>query len=124
MGPVDGELAKVGYRRVIAATIPEFNLAPYVLLTTDLVFTTGRVFAEYYAKLLPLTIVQAPVEFPPMRFYQLWHERNHASASNRWLRTQVADAVKDLTMAMEAESAPALAAAAERDEALVHVLQS
>ncbi|NYE26702.1 LysR family transcriptional regulator [Pigmentiphaga litoralis] len=98
MGPVDGELAKVGYRRVISATVPEFNLAPYVLLSTDLVFTTGRVFAEHYAKLLPVTIVPAPREFPPMRFYQLWHERNHASDSNRWLRQQVSDAVRELVV--------------------------
>jgi hypothetical protein len=24
-----------------------------------------------------------------MRFYQLWHERDHTSAANRWLRRQV-----------------------------------
>ena len=24
--------------------------------------------------------------FPPMRFYQLWHERNHQSAAHRWIR--------------------------------------
>jgi DNA-binding transcriptional LysR family regulator len=33
--------------------------------------------------------VPAPTEFPPMRFYQLWHERNHVSASNAWLRQRV-----------------------------------
>lgn len=92
LGPVDGELAKVGYRRRIVATVPEFNLAPYVLLHTDMVFTTGRRFAEHYAQILPIVLRPAPVEFPPMRFYQLWHERNHTSASNDWLRRQVAAA--------------------------------
>lgn len=89
LGPVDGVLAKTGYRRSIAATVPEFNLVPWVLLDSDLVFTTGRRFAEHYARLLPLAVVAAPAEFPPMRFYQLWHERNHTSASNAWLRQQV-----------------------------------
>jgi DNA-binding transcriptional LysR family regulator len=89
LGPIDGELFKAGYRRRLVATVPEFNLVPSVLLDTDLVFTTGRRFAARYAAKLPLVIVGAPMEFPPMRFYQLWHERNHTSASNRWLRLQV-----------------------------------
>ncbi|WP_295522711.1 LysR family transcriptional regulator [uncultured Pseudacidovorax sp.] len=89
LGPVDGELAKTGYRRHIAATVPEFNMVPYVLARTDLVFTTGRHFAEHYAGRMALAVVRAPSEFPPMRFYQLWHELNHGSSSNRWLRQQV-----------------------------------
>ncbi|GAA4332146.1 LysR substrate-binding domain-containing protein [Pigmentiphaga soli] len=106
MGPIDGELARIGYRRVIAATVPEFNLAPYVLLTTDLVFTTGRAFAQHYAQMLPLAILPAPAEFSPLGFYQLWHERDHASPANRWLRKQVAEAVHDLILGA---SLPALA---------------
>lgn len=94
LGPVDGVLAKTGYKRRIAATVPEFNLVPWVLLDTDLVFTTGRRFAEHYAQQLPLTVRPAPAEFPPMRFYQLWHERNHTSASNLWLRQQVIAAAR------------------------------
>jgi DNA-binding transcriptional LysR family regulator len=89
LGPVDGELARAGYRRQIVATVPEFNQVPYVLARTDLLFTTGRRFAEHCARLMPLVLLPAPPEFPPMRFYQLWHERDHTSAANRWLRRQV-----------------------------------
>ncbi len=96
LGVIDGELAKIGYKRLVTATVPEFNMAPYVLTRTDLIFTTGRLFAEHYLRLLPLRIVPAPLELPPMKFYQLWHERSHVSASNRWLRQQVADVVKSL----------------------------
>lgn len=88
-GPIDGELAKTGYQRQIAATVPEFNLVPYVLTRSDLVFTTARRFAEHYAAMMPIVIVRAPSELPPMRFYQLWHERSHASPASRWLRDQV-----------------------------------
>ena len=88
-GPIDGELAKTGYERVNSATVPEFNLVPYVLTTTDLMFTTARGFAEHYAAVMPIVIVRAPSELPPMRFYQLWHECNNASAASRWLREQV-----------------------------------
>ncbi len=88
-GPIDGELAKIGHRRNVTATAPEFNIVPYVLARTDLVFTTGRRFAEHYAANMGLVVVRAPIEFPPMRFYQLWHELNHASSANRWLRQHV-----------------------------------
>ncbi len=90
-GPIDGELAKTGYQRHIAATVPEFNLVPYVLTRSDLVFTTARRFAEHYAATMPIVTMRAPGEIPPMRFYQLWHERSHASPANRWLREQVAE---------------------------------
>jgi DNA-binding transcriptional LysR family regulator len=96
LGVIDSELAKVGYRRTVAATVPEFNMAPYALTRTDLIFTTGRLFAEHYSRLLPLQIVPAPIELSPMKFYQLWHERSHISASNKWLRQQVIEAAKSL----------------------------
>ncbi|KQP43698.1 LysR family transcriptional regulator [Pseudorhodoferax sp. Leaf274] len=99
-GPIDGELAKTGYQRQIVATVPEFNLAPYALLQSDLVFTTARRFAAHYAARLPLVMAPAPAELPPMRFYQLWHERSHASAASRWLRAQV-------QAQAQAEAAPA-----------------
>lgn len=95
-GPIDGELAKTGYQRQIAATVPEFNLAPHVLTRSDLVFTTARRFAEHYTAALPLVIVRAPSELPPMTFYQLWHERSHASPASRWLRDQVSAVARAL----------------------------
>ncbi len=95
-GPIDGALALAGYPRRISATLPEFNQLPLLLTRSDLVFTTARRFAEHYAALLPIVLLRAPAELPPMRFYQLWHERLHASASNRWLREQVAEVARGL----------------------------
>jgi DNA-binding transcriptional LysR family regulator len=94
LGPIDCELAKMGHRRAIAATVPEFNMAPYVLTRTDLIFTTGRLFAEHYARLLPLRIVPAPRQLSPIKFYQLWHERSHLSAAHLWLRQQVLEVAR------------------------------
>ena len=61
---------------------------------TDLIFTISRHFADHYSRLLPLTIVQCPIEFPRMRFYQIWHGRNQRSVAQQWIRgvlKQVAD---------------------------------
>ena len=54
-----------------------------------LVMTTGRQYCERFAALLPLKILPSPVVFPHMMYYQLWHERTHASNASKWLRERV-----------------------------------
>ena len=93
---IDDCLAEQGVERRIAATVPEFSLAPALVLDSDLVFTTGRLFAEHWTRLLPLAIVEAPVELRRMRTCLLWHDRTHRSASGRWLRDLVGQAARAL----------------------------
>jgi DNA-binding transcriptional LysR family regulator len=85
-GGVETYLASQRLQRDARVVVPFFELAPYLLVNTDLVFTTARHFAEHFARSLPLAIVPAPFEFPRMRFYQLWHERAHHDPAQRWLR--------------------------------------
>ncbi|MFP3571422.1 LysR family transcriptional regulator, partial [Paraburkholderia sp. SIMBA_030] len=68
-GAIDVHLARERLKRHVVVTLPYFNLAPYVLIKSDLIFTTTRLFADYYAKFLPLTVVPAPLDFPPMQYY-------------------------------------------------------
>lgn len=96
LGPIGARLAELGLRRRVAMTIPEFNLAPFLLLRSDLVLTTARCFCEFWASVLPLLVVPAPAIFKPMRFYLLWHERSHNSAHVRWLRTLLREIALDL----------------------------
>jgi hypothetical protein len=37
------------------------------------------------------------VTFPPLTYYQLWHDLTHAAASMRWLREQVRDVARNLS---------------------------
>lgn len=83
---IDGHLASRGLRRNIQMTIPYFGQVAGMLLRTDLVFTTGLQFAQHYARYLPITILPSPVDFPPMRFYLLWHRRCHTAPEVVWLR--------------------------------------
>ena len=94
-GAIDEHLHTLGHRRDIRVSLPYFHVAPYALTTTDLIFTTGRRFAEPFAKILPLKVLPAPLNFPPLRFYQLWHERTHESDGVRWLREQITALVKE-----------------------------
>lgn len=83
---IDGCLAASGLRRRIQMTIPYFGQVAGMLLRTDLIFTTGRQFARHYAHYLPITLLPSPFEFPPMRFYLLWHRRAHHAPESTWLR--------------------------------------
>jgi DNA-binding transcriptional LysR family regulator len=95
-GVIDAFLERQGMRRRVAVESPYFGLIPYMLTQTDLVLTTGRQFLRFYEKTLPLKIFTVPVKFPPMRFYQLWHERVHQSPEHKWLRDQVSSAARAL----------------------------
>ena len=60
-GGVETFLASQRLQRDARVVVPFFELAPYLLVNTDLVFTTARHFAEHFARTLPLAIVPAPV---------------------------------------------------------------
>ncbi len=98
-GIVDLHLARERLKRHVAVSIPYFTLAPYVLVDSDLLFTTTEFFAEYYAGFLPLTVSALPIAFPPMRYYQLWHERAEHSAELRWLGGLIGEATRTLLRA-------------------------
>ena len=86
-GVVETFLASRRLSRDARVVVPYFEVAPHLLVDTDLLFTTARHFAEPFARSMPLAVVPLPIEFPRMRFYQLWHERSHQQASHRWLRS-------------------------------------
>lgn len=108
-GVIDTRLAALRVTRDARVIVQSFKMAPYLLPGTDLVFTISRQFAQEYAKLLPLAILPAPIDFPRVRFYQLWHDRTHRSPAHVWFRSLVAAAGRRL----EAEIATASAIAAD-----------
>lgn len=95
-GVIDSVLGAMRISREETVVVQSFTMAPYLVQNTDLVFTTSRHFAEYYAAILDLAIVPSPIDFPPMRFYQLWHDRNHNSAGHRWLRRLLSECGRQL----------------------------
>ena len=93
-GTIDIALQKAGLRRNVVTTLPYFCIAPYVLVKSDLIFTTTMAFAHHYAELLPLRVESLPIAAQPLRYYQLWHERTHRALESQWLRALVADAAR------------------------------
>jgi DNA-binding transcriptional LysR family regulator len=93
-GPIESRLGEFGLKRDIRVMMPEFNLIPYILLSSNLVFTASRHFAEHFCSLLPLRSLPAPAECGKLHYYLFWHERAHATGRHSWLRQQVMSAAK------------------------------
>jgi DNA-binding transcriptional LysR family regulator len=98
LGVIDAFLDRQNLRRNVMVESAYFGLIPHMLTQTDLVLTTGRQFMRFYEKTMPLKTFDSPVKFPPMRFYQLWHERVHQAPEHKWLRDQVSAAAKALVI--------------------------
>jgi DNA-binding transcriptional LysR family regulator len=88
-GVIDDHLASQGLVRNITARCPHFGLIPAMVAGSLLVLTTGRQYCERFTDSLPVKILPVPVPFPRLMYYQLWHERSHASNASRWLREQI-----------------------------------
>jgi DNA-binding transcriptional LysR family regulator len=90
-GVIDRHLASLRVTRNARVIVPFFSMAPHMLPGTDLIFTISRHFAEHYASLLPLRVIPCPIDFPRMRFYQIWHSRNQRSDAQQWMRGVLKD---------------------------------
>jgi len=88
-GVIDEHMDSLGLQRNITARCPHFGLIPSMVASTLLVLTTGRQYCERYVDKLPVKILPCPIQFPRLLYYQLWHERTHASSSAKWLRERV-----------------------------------
>jgi DNA-binding transcriptional LysR family regulator len=88
-GVIDEYLEGLGVRRNITARCPHFGLIPRMVAQSLLVLTTGRQFCERFTERLPVKVLEVPIDFPQLVYYQLWHERSHASASAKWLRERI-----------------------------------
>lgn len=93
-GVIDTFLARERLKRRIRAYVPYFNLAPYLVVESDLLFTAPARFAAHYAAFLPLVVRPSPLDFSRMNYFLLWHERQQHSAEARWFREQIVGAAR------------------------------
>ncbi len=96
LGVIDEHLAAQGAQRNIVVRASHFSLIPLMVAGSLLVLTTGRLFCSRYVDTLPVKVVRCPVSFPPLNYYQLWHDLTHAAPAMRWFREQVRDVARQL----------------------------
>jgi DNA-binding transcriptional LysR family regulator len=85
-GAVDAALAKLGRERRVALMVPHFLVAPHIVAQSDLCLTVAARIARTFASMLPLRIVEPPIELPGFTMWQGWHERWSHDPGHSWLR--------------------------------------
>jgi DNA-binding transcriptional LysR family regulator len=93
-GYVDEALAKAGLARQVKLAVPDFALAPWLLLKTPYVLTMPERAARQLAIHLPLRLLPPPVVVPAFTEYMFWHERTHTDPAHKWLRQVIKDAAE------------------------------
>ncbi|WP_334154852.1 LysR family transcriptional regulator [Tepidimonas sp.] len=89
-------LARQGLARNIVARCPHFGLIPAMVSQSLLVLTTGRQYCQRFLQVLPVAIVEPPLAFPRLLYYQLWHDRTHGSPAAQWLRQTIREVAAGL----------------------------
>jgi DNA-binding transcriptional LysR family regulator len=88
-GYVDSLLAAQGLRRRVAVTVPQFLLAPHLLLRSDLTLVLPRRVAEVGAAPLGLVLRELPTEVSSFNAGMVWHRRLDNDPALIWLRELV-----------------------------------
>ncbi|MEX3991245.1 LysR family transcriptional regulator [Paraburkholderia sp. EG286A] len=114
---IDLGFAKAKAERRIVATLPYFGLVPQVLLQSDLIFTTTRRFAQHYARLMPIAVVETPFAFPRIHCYQMWHPQPDRPSDLGWLRGLIEEVSGTLTAERGTKRAGARKTASAASEA-------
>ncbi|MBS0448352.1 MAG: hypothetical protein JSR59_20695 [Proteobacteria bacterium] len=94
IGIIDEHLTAKGLQHLGAQ--PALRADPMMVADSRLVPTTGRLFCSRYEKALPVRVVECPVPFPPLIYYQLWHDLTHRSPQMQWFREQVRTVAREL----------------------------
>jgi DNA-binding transcriptional LysR family regulator len=93
---MDALLSTLGVSVHTAVRTQFLGLAPSILASTDLVFSTGRLLAEQMAAEYPLRVLPFPAAIKPLRYNLVWHERTHKHRALAWFRAELVEAARAL----------------------------
>jgi DNA-binding transcriptional LysR family regulator len=90
---LDYHLAESNQHRRIRSTLPDFYGAASVCAHSDLIFTLPSNFVTHAQKLYPLVKIPLPMDFSPIAYVLLWHQRNNEEPGHRWVRETICASV-------------------------------
>ena len=90
-GHVDRALSRLGKKRRVALTVPHFLVAPIVVARSDLVLTLPERVARTFSEMLPLAIVEPPLDLEGFAVSAFWHERQARDPAHAWLRSLIVE---------------------------------
>ncbi|MCW9015327.1 MAG: hypothetical protein OQJ89_00040, partial [Kangiellaceae bacterium] len=94
-GIVDDALEKIGLSRYVQYKVANFSSAPYMVESSDAIFTAPRKFVEIIADKFDITAFETPVELARYSMKMYWHVKNKDDRAISWLRDQVFKIVND-----------------------------
>ncbi|MFC7540433.1 LysR substrate-binding domain-containing protein [Siccirubricoccus deserti] len=96
-GRTDQALARIGRRRRIVLSTPQYLALPHLLLAAPLVATLHARPARFLAAAHEgLATSPVPVEVPPIEEAVVWHEATDRDPAQRWFRNAVAAVAEGL----------------------------
>jgi DNA-binding transcriptional LysR family regulator len=81
------ELQCIGWDPLV---VPNAMAAPFMIADTDIALILPMRVARRAATLLPLAVLEVPIELPPYEVFLHWHELRHRDADCARLRTEIA----------------------------------
>jgi LysR family transcriptional regulator, transcriptional activator of nodD3 and syrA len=83
-------LAEVQFIGCDPLIVPNAMTAPFMIAETDIALILPMRTARRAASLLPLTVLEVPIDLPAYEVSLLWHERRHRDADCVQLRAEIA----------------------------------
>lgn len=88
-GPTDDALEKLGRRRRVTVSVPNFLSLPSILANSEFIAVAPERILRPFAD--SLRIFPAPLALPPFKVIGLWHELSARSPAHSWLREKMAE---------------------------------
>ncbi|MEH6448152.1 MAG: LysR family transcriptional regulator [Oleispira sp.] len=92
---IDQSLKTKGQARKIIATVPFFQSAIELLLTTDSLLTIPLHIAAEFSKRFALQVKPLPMLVKPHNYYVLWHAKYQQDPEHHWFRELCIPALKN-----------------------------
>jgi len=95
-GQVDVELEKMDLKRNVAATIPHYLVAPWIIVDTDLIVTCGEAPLMAMTGTSAITLAKPPIDIPDVVFSMITDQRVRTDPGNIWLRSLIMKQADDM----------------------------
>jgi DNA-binding transcriptional LysR family regulator len=89
-------LPRHGRQRRIESSVDNFSAVPQLVVGTRRIATIHRRLAEHFVRTLPLRILEAPFEMPPLVEMMTWPRYLDADPAHAWLRETLARCAAEL----------------------------
>jgi DNA-binding transcriptional LysR family regulator len=99
--PIDEALSAQNIVRKIAVWEPSFLVIPHLIATSSLITTVPERLARMCAEMLPLKILEPPLQLPALNVSLYWHDRTHLSPAHQWLRNLVHAVAREVSVTNE-----------------------